>query len=74
MYEEVIKFGADIVDALHDYDQPIIIYIPPFAELRGGSWVVIDPTINPREMEMYADPNSRGKWYVYSRTEIKELA
>jgi hypothetical protein len=61
MYEEVIKFGADIVDALHDYDQPIIIYIPPFAELRGGSWVVIDPTINPREMEMYADPNSRGK-------------
>jgi len=60
MYEEVIKFGADIVDALHDYDQPIIIYIPPFAELRGGSWVVIDPTINPRQMEMYADPNSRG--------------
>ena len=41
MYEEVIKFGAQIVDALHDYDQPIIIYIPPFAELRGGSWVVI---------------------------------
>ena len=60
MYEEVIKFGADIVDALHDYNQPIIIYIPPFAELRGGSWVVIDPTINPREMEMYADPKSRG--------------
>lgn len=60
MYEEVIKFGADIVDALHDYNQPIIIYIPPFAELRGGSWVVIDPTINPRQMEMYADPNSRG--------------
>ena len=47
MYEEVIKFGADIVDALHAYHQPIIIYIPPFAELRGGSWVVIDPTINP---------------------------
>ena len=41
MYEEVIKFGAQIVDALHDYDQPIIIYIPPFGELRGGSWVVI---------------------------------
>ena len=41
MYEEVIKFGAQIVDALHDYEQPIIIYIPPFGELRGGSWVVI---------------------------------
>lgn len=60
MYEEVIKFGADIVDALHNYAQPIIIYIPPFAELRGGSWVVIDPSINPTEMEMYADPTSRG--------------
>ena len=45
MYEEVIKFGAQIVDALHDYDQPIIIYIPPFAELRGGSWVVIGKAI-----------------------------
>ena len=60
MYEEVIKFGAQIVDALHNYNQPIIIYIPPFAELRGGSWVVIDPTINPTQMEMYADPDSRG--------------
>eukprot|EP00095_Tigriopus_kingsejongensis_P004246 maker-scaffold711_size108467-snap-gene-0.33 protein:Tk04246 transcript:maker-scaffold711_size108467-snap-gene-0.33-mRNA-1 annotation:"hypothetical protein DAPPUDRAFT_222043" len=60
MYEQVIKFGAMIVDALHQYNQPILIYIPPYAELRGGSWVVIDPTINHRQMEMYADPNSRG--------------
>lgn len=60
MYEQVIKFGAQIVDALHNYNQPIIIYIPPFAELRGGSWVVIDATINPAQMEMYADPTSRG--------------
>jgi len=60
MYEEVVKFGAYIVDALHDYTQPIIIYIPPFGELRGGSWVVIDPTINQNYMEMYADPTARG--------------
>ncbi|TRY78898.1 hypothetical protein TCAL_01701 [Tigriopus californicus] len=60
MYEQVIKFGAMIVDALHAYNQPILIYIPPFGELRGGSWVVIDPTINERQMEMYADPNARG--------------
>jgi acetyl-CoA carboxylase/biotin carboxylase 1 len=33
------------------------IYI---GELRGGAWVVIDPTINPQKMEMYADKNSRG--------------
>ncbi|GLH16303.1 Uncharacterized protein GBIM_20609 [Gryllus bimaculatus] len=60
MYEQVVKFGAYIVDGLHAYTQPIIIYIPPNGELRGGAWVVVDPTINPRHMEMYADPESRG--------------
>lgn len=60
MYEQVIKFGAQIVDALHRYDQPILIYIPPFAELRGGSWVVIDPSINAQQMEMFADDRARG--------------
>lgn len=60
MYEQVIKFGAYIVDALREYNQPILVYVPPYAELRGGAWVVIDPTINERHMEMYADPLSRG--------------
>lgn len=60
MYDQVVKFGAYIVDGLRDYKQPIIVYIPPFAELRGGAWVVIDPTINESCMEMYADPESRG--------------
>ncbi len=56
----MIKFGAMIVDALRQYNQPVLIYVPPHAELRGGSWVVLDPKINPRSMEMYADPRSRG--------------
>ncbi|XP_056295787.1 acetyl-CoA carboxylase 1 isoform X3 [Pseudoliparis swirei] len=60
MYDQVLKFGAYIVDGLRAYKQPVLVYIPPHAELRGGSWVVIDPTINPRHMEMYADRNSRG--------------
>ncbi|EFX86656.1 hypothetical protein DAPPUDRAFT_222043 [Daphnia pulex] len=60
MYEQVVKFGAYIVDGLREYKQPIMVYIPPFAELRGGAWVVIDPTINESYMEMYADPESRG--------------
>ena len=34
MYEQVVKFGAYIVDALQKYSQPILVYIPPFAELR----------------------------------------
>jgi acetyl-CoA carboxylase/biotin carboxylase 1 len=60
MYEQVIKFGAQIVDGLREYQQPVIIYIPPNGELRGGAWVVVDPTINERHMEMYADRESRG--------------
>ncbi|ODQ82475.1 hypothetical protein BABINDRAFT_30653 [Babjeviella inositovora NRRL Y-12698] len=59
MYNEVLKYGSFIVDALVDYKQPIFIYIPPTGELRGGSWVVVDPTINPEMMEMYADIESR---------------
>ncbi|KAF2221698.1 acetyl-CoA carboxylase acc1 [Elsinoe ampelina] len=60
MYNEVLKYGSYIVDALVKYEQPIFIYIPPFGELRGGSWVVVDPTINPQFMEMYADEDARG--------------
>ncbi|CCH45634.1 acetyl-CoA carboxylase, putative [Wickerhamomyces ciferrii] len=59
MYNEVLKYGSFIVDALVDYKQPIITYIPPTGELRGGSWVVVDPTINADMMEMYADVESR---------------
>uniref|UniRef100_A0A673CY40 acetyl-CoA carboxylase n=1 Tax=Sphaeramia orbicularis TaxID=375764 RepID=A0A673CY40_9TELE len=60
MYDQVLKFGAYIVDALRSFRQPVLVYIPPHAELRGGSWVVIDPTINPLCMELYADRESRG--------------
>ncbi|KAI2617262.1 acetyl-CoA carboxylase [Hypomontagnella submonticulosa] len=59
MYNEVLKYGSYIVDALVKFEQPIFVYIPPFGELRGGSWVVVDPTINPVAMEMYADIESR---------------
>ncbi|OAA55536.1 acetyl-carboxylase [Niveomyces insectorum RCEF 264] len=60
MYNEVLKYGSFIVDALVKYEQPIFVYIPPFGELRGGSWVVVDPTINATSMEMYADQEARG--------------
>lgn len=59
MFNEVLKYGSYIVDALVDFKQPIFTYIPPHGELRGGSWVVVDPTINPDMMEMYADVDSR---------------
>jgi acetyl-CoA carboxylase/biotin carboxylase 1 len=60
MAGEILKFGAMIVDALREYTNPVYIYLPPHGELRGGSWVVVDPTINSDKMEMYADLDSRG--------------
>ena len=60
MAGEILKFGAMIVDALREYKHPVYIYLPPYGELRGGSWVVVDPTINEEKMSMYADPDSRG--------------
>ncbi|KAI3661152.1 hypothetical protein MP638_005589 [Amoeboaphelidium occidentale] len=60
MFNEILKFGAMIVDELRDYKQPVFVYLPPNAELRGGAWVVVDPKINEDMMEMYADPSSRG--------------
>eukprot|EP00565_Helicotheca_tamesis_P003884 CAMPEP_0185725054 /NCGR_PEP_ID=MMETSP1171-20130828/1378_1 /TAXON_ID=374046 /ORGANISM="Helicotheca tamensis, Strain CCMP826" /LENGTH=2089 /DNA_ID=CAMNT_0028393057 /DNA_START=20 /DNA_END=6289 /DNA_ORIENTATION=+ len=60
MAGEILKFGAMIVDALREFENPVYIYLPPHGELRGGSWVVVDPTINEEKMSMYADPDSRG--------------
>lgn len=78
MYDQVLKFGSSIVDALRDYNQPIIVYIPPYGELRGGAWAVCDAQINPRHMEMYADVDARGgvlepngDYYFYNFESIK---
>jgi len=60
MFGEVLKFGAQIVDNLRTYKHPVFAYIPPNGELRGGAWVVIDPTINEEMMEMYVDNDARG--------------
>nr|ANM86838.1 acetyl-CoA carboxylase [Stygiella incarcerata] len=60
MHDEILKFGSYIVDSLREYQQPIFVYIPPEGELRGGAWVVLDPTINVDMMEMYADERARG--------------
>ena len=57
---QVLKFGAMIVDNLRVYKQPVFMYIPPAAELRGGAWVVVDTTINADMIEMYAAPEARG--------------
>eukprot|EP00981_Chlorochromonas_danica_P013150 scaffold5903_cov165-Ochromonas_danica.AAC.25 len=60
MFDEVLKFGSMIVDSLVAFNQPLFVYIPPFAELRGGAWVVVDSTINSDVMEFYAAEDARG--------------
>ena len=60
MYDAVLKYGSMIVDALVEFKQPVIVYIPPGGELRGGAWVVVDPTINDNVMEMWCDDSARG--------------
>lgn len=59
MYDEVLKQGSKIVDGLSSYKQPVFVYIVPNGELRGGAWVVLDPSINSQMMEMYADVEAR---------------
>jgi len=60
MYDSVLKYGSMIVDALVEFKQPVLVYIPRKAELRGGAWVVVDPTINENVMEMWCDDSARG--------------
>ncbi|GMR60829.1 hypothetical protein PMAYCL1PPCAC_31024 [Pristionchus mayeri] len=60
MFDMVLKFGAQIVDALRQYKQPVLIYIPIHGELRGGAWAVLDSKINPGFITMIADSESRG--------------
>ena len=60
MQLEVLKFGSMIVDALRECVQPVMVYLPPGGELRGGAWVVLDTRINPDHIEKYADPTAHG--------------
>lgn len=60
LYNEVVKFGAMIVDELVHFDLPVILYIPPYAELRGGAWVVVDSQINPDQIVLIADEHATG--------------
>lgn len=60
MLQAILKEGAKIVDGLSSYRHPVIVYLVPNGELRGGAWVVLDPSINPEQMTMYVDNESRG--------------
>ena len=60
MAQGILKEGSKIVDGLSSYRHPVIVYLVPNGELRGGAWVVLDPAINPEYMSMFVDNDSRG--------------
>jgi acetyl-CoA carboxylase/biotin carboxylase 1 len=60
MAQAILKEGAKIVDGLSGYKHPVVVYLVPNGELRGGAWVVLDPSINPEHMTMFVDNESRG--------------
>lgn len=55
-----MQAGSLIVEELRKYRHPVLVYLPPGSELRGGAWVVIDSQINTAAIEMFADPTATG--------------
>lgn len=47
---DILQAGSLIVENLRTYRHPVIVYLPPGAELRGGAWVVIDGQINAQQV------------------------
>ncbi|CAI2352153.1 unnamed protein product [Caenorhabditis sp. 36 PRJEB53466] len=60
MSDQVLTFGAHIIDELSQYTQPVIVYIPAGGELRGGAWAVVDSHVNPGFVHVIADATCRG--------------
>ncbi|KAK1314685.1 Acetyl-CoA carboxylase 1 [Acorus calamus] len=60
LFEGILQAGSTIVENLRTYKQPVFVYIPMMAELRGGAWVVVDSKINPEHIEMYAERMAKG--------------
>lgn len=60
MSDQVLTFGAHIIDELSQYRQPVIVYIPAGGELRGGAWAVVDSNVNRGFVHVIADESCRG--------------
>ncbi|EFP03855.1 hypothetical protein CRE_28772 [Caenorhabditis remanei] len=60
MSDQVLTFGAHIIDELSQYQQPVIVYIPAGGELRGGAWAVVDSNVNSGFVHVIADESCRG--------------
>ena len=59
MFNEVLKAGSYIVDALRVYKQRVVMYVPKGASMVGGALVVISKSINPGKIEFWVDPSAK---------------
>ena len=55
MFQEILKFGAGIVQALESIENKVFIYVPPYAQLRGGAMVVLSKSICKDKIKIWAD-------------------
>lgn len=81
MFQEILKFGAGIVHALESINQKVYIYLPPYAQLRGGAMVVLSKSICKDKIKIWADskahlnilePNAL-KSIKFKKTQIQDL-
>ncbi len=64
LFEGVLQAGSLIVEALRTYRQPVTVYLPPGAELRGGAWVVVDGQINADQVGLLSSRGCCGPWLL----------
>lgn len=48
MFDGILQNGSEIIRSMEQSQSRIFAYLPPFSELRGGSWVVFDKKIGNR--------------------------
>ena len=58
MFNDILRYGSEIVRELESYDKPIYVYVPPYSQLRGGALVVLSYSINKDNIKVLADPTS----------------
>lgn len=59
MLNGILKFSSAIVDAMREYKQPVLVYLPPHAEMKGETWGLFETFVNPQFIEMYADATAK---------------
>ena len=74
MHSCAAQAGSQIVESLRTYRSPVIVYLPPGAELRGGAWVVIDSQINAAQVHPLSVLGRTHMYLVQTTAQIEPLS